>query len=322
MDLLCRVAGSIIERNQNFPTVTPIMVRMTQTIDSELGLIDPPMIEENALATAGKSVERAQCYGKLMTQLWYYQLMAWLHLPFLLESGSQSRYDYSRQSCLQASRHMITCYTAIRRLTADSFCCKSLDFQAFTAAVTLMINVLGPSGRRNPSPDDFEPVERVMRILEGLTKGNTPDKVATRGLSVLQTLKGVVTGKNPIEPVYSERQSNGEGQLSHIKVDIPYFGTIVLDRRTRANSAQQDLSAHGLPRTSGNCGLVTNGPSSPQANLMTELSSAQVQSGLSVPLVETRLDFEPAAEIWMLHPDLIMQPLFLADLGDNWDLGH
>ncbi|KAJ5620184.1 hypothetical protein N7510_004168 [Penicillium lagena] len=321
MDLLCRVAGSIIERNQNFPTVTPAMMRMTQTIDSELGPIDPPIIEENALATAGKSAERAQCYAKLMTQLWYYQLMAWLHLPFLLESGSQSRYDYSRQSCLQASRHMIACYTAIRRLTADSFCCKSLDFQAFTAAVTLMINVLGPNGQRNSSPDDFEAVERVINVLEGLAKGNTPDKVATRGLSVLQTLKGVAMGKNPIQQVSSERQSNGEGQPSHIKVDIPYFGTIVLDRRMRANSAQQDLSSHGLLPTPDNGGLGTNMPSPSQANLMAELSSAQVQSGLSVPLAETILDFEPAAEIWTLHPDLIMQPSFLADLGDNWDLG-
>ncbi|KAJ5833436.1 hypothetical protein N7474_001747 [Penicillium riverlandense] len=319
MDLLCRVAGSIIERNQNFPTVTPIMVRMTQTIDSKLGTIDPPMVEEYTLSTAGKSAERAQYYAKLMTQLWYYQLMAWLHLPFLLETGSQGRYDYSRQSCLQASRHMITSYTAIRRLTADSFCCKSLDFQAFTAAVTLMISVLGPNGRTNQSPDDLEAVGRVIQILEELTKGSTPDKVATRGLSVLQTLKRVATGKNPIQPVSPEGQSNGE-QPSHIKVDIPYFGTIVLDRRTRASSSQQDISDHGLPPAPGNGGPGTNGPSASKANLM-EHNSAQMESGLSVPLTETSLDFEPAAEIWTLHPDLIMQPSFVADLGDNWDLG-
>ncbi|CAL5867376.1 uncharacterized protein PFLUO_LOCUS1594 [Penicillium psychrofluorescens] len=321
MDRLCRVAGSIIERNQNFPTVTPIMMRMTQTIESELGTIDPPMIEGYALSTAGKSAERAQCYAKLMTQLWYYQLMAWLHLPFFLETGNQGRYDYSRQSCLQASRHMITCYTAIRRLTTDSFCCKSLDFQAFTAAVTLMINVLGPNGRRDPSLDDFEAVGRVIQILEGLTKGNTPDKVATRALSVLQTLKLVATGKNPVQPVSAEGQSNGEGQPSHIKVDIPYFGTIVLDRGTRSHSAQQDISDRGLPSAPVNGGFGTNGPSSSKANLMTEHNSAQMESGFSIPLAGTSLDFEPAADIWTLNPDLIMQPSFLADLGDNWDLG-
>lgn len=65
MDLLCRVAGSIIERNQNFPTITPIMVRMTQAFDSELEPVNPPMIEENALPTAGKSAERANAMAYL-----------------------------------------------------------------------------------------------------------------------------------------------------------------------------------------------------------------------------------------------------------------
>ncbi|RJE20082.1 hypothetical protein PHISCL_07577 [Aspergillus sclerotialis] len=119
------------------------MVRTTQTIDAELISIGPLVVEDPTTLPPGISVERARAYTKIMTQLWYYQLLAWLHLPLLLESGTEGAYDYSRNSCLEASRNMITCYTSIPRLTANTFCCKSLDFQAFTAAVTLLINTLG-----------------------------------------------------------------------------------------------------------------------------------------------------------------------------------
>lgn len=327
MEFLCRMAGSIIERNQKFPTVNPSMVRMTQTIDSELVSIDPPVVENGDAATpsSGKCSERAQTYGKLMAQLWHFQLLAWLHLPLFLESGKQKRYDYSRQSCLEASRNMIKCYTAIRRLTTNSFCCKSLDFQAFTAAATLLINMIGPSGRSNPTPDEWEAVQSVIGSLERLAEG-LPDKVATRGLDVLQTLKRVALGNSPGHSPPGGF-STADGQSGRTKVDIPYFGTIFLDcgirDQTEAQQHQQQsksLSAPLPPSISFHTGPVPNELQEPQMNTAMEHSTVQTQVANPAPWSAHRLELGPA-DIWTFDSDFATLPSFLTDLGDNWDLG-
>jgi hypothetical protein len=321
MDLLCRIAGSIIERNQKFTTVTPLMARMTQTIDSELMSVDlPEVAEETGIPTSGKSIQRAWGYNKLMARLWYYQLLAWLHLPLLLESGTHRRYDYSRQSCLEASRHMITCYISMRQLTAESFCCKSLDFQAFTAAVTLMINIIGPGGRPQSSPNDWRAVESVMETLEKLAEGQPPDKVATRGLSVLRTLKNVAKGERPSQPANSAGLSTEDDQSSRIKVDIPYFGTIFLDCGIHGDSSDKqclDSVPTQPPRQSFDVGL---GESSLQAGMLPDASNTQglVTDGAPWPGVRVEMEL---TDFWTFDPELTMLPPFLSEFGDSWDLG-
>lgn len=325
MDLLCRIAGSIIERNQTFTTVTPLMVRMTQTIDSELMSIGPPLIADDyTIPSSGKSVERAEGYRKLMTQLWYYQLLASLHLPLLLESGTQRRHDYSRQSCLEASRHMIECYTSIRRLTADSFCCKSLDFQAFTAAVTLMINILEPGDRPQSNSDDWLAVESVMSILEKLAEGQPPDKVASRGFSVLRTLKDVASGNMPTQFAASQGPATEDGQPGRIKVDIPYFGTICLDCSIRSDPSDkhQPIPAPQQPPLPPNDAEHAASSALPsQMEMIPKLSTTRGHFAELEPWPETRLGIGPA-DIWTYDPELTALPQFLPDFGDNWDLGY
>ncbi|KAJ5097477.1 hypothetical protein N7456_008198 [Penicillium angulare] len=317
MDLLCRIAGSIIERNQKFSSTTSSMVRVTQTIDAELMSVDvEPVVEDSIASLPEKSIERAHAYMKLMTQLWHYQLIAWLHLPLLLDSGRH--YDYSWQSCLDASRSIIRCYTSIRRLTADSFCCKSLDFQAFTAAVTLLINMLGPTGQPPLNSEDWLSIETVISILEILAEGQPPDKVATRGLSVLRLLKGVATGDN----VTRSGSSNGvppiDSQPGRIKVDIPYFGTISLDRIIRRDLPERwQYDAHRSKSFTVN--PITNNTTTPDVANIMEGSAVQDQATSVEPWLEGQLELGPT-DAWSFDPELTSLPSFLPNLADDWDL--
>ncbi|KAE8143637.1 hypothetical protein BDV38DRAFT_276721 [Aspergillus pseudotamarii] len=320
MDLLCRIAGSIIERNQRFNAITPSMVRITQTIDAELISIGPPsVVEDPTILPPGKSMERAQAYTKLMTQLWHYQLIAWLHLPLLLGSGTERQYDYSRQSCLEASRKMIACYTSLRRLTENSFCCKSLDFQAFTAAVTLLINILGPTGRSHLDSNDWPAIGIVMASLETLGEGQSPDKVATRGLSVLRTLKRVATRNNTAQSDTSDGLPPMDGQSGRIKLDIPYFGTISLDCSTRGDFPDQRQLNNGAPKPI-HADLAASNPLSSNMGNTTEAGTVHDQAMDAGPWPEARLELGPA-DIWSFDPDLTAVFPFLPDLENSWDLG-
>ncbi|PYI10458.1 hypothetical protein BO78DRAFT_426715 [Aspergillus sclerotiicarbonarius CBS 121057] len=306
MDRLFRIAGSIIERNQGFSSVTPAMIRATQTIDSELGCINAPIISFHDIPTTGKTRERAQCYATLMWQMWHYQLTAWLHLPLMLASGASKRYDYSFQCCLEASRHIITCYTAIRRLTEESFCCKSLDFQAFTAAVTLLISMLGIDDQQQHNSNDMLAVESVMRILEQLAKAQ-PDEVATRGLRVLRTLKD-----GTFRMAHIPSQQPVEGRTDRIKLAIPYFGAIILEREVQPQHPQS--SAPAFSAVSG-----VQPSSSSRAGPLPE--SSRIEEGTFLPPGHDPSLEEQIAEIWTIDPIFAAESPFLPGFSENWDWG-
>ncbi|PLB51670.1 hypothetical protein P170DRAFT_487885 [Aspergillus steynii IBT 23096] len=311
MNRLFVAAGSIIERNQTFPTYSPDMMRKTQTIDAELGDIDPTTINTDGIDPSAKTPELAQCYAKLMTQMWHFQLTAWLHLPLMLDSSTHKRYEYSRQSCLEASRHMITCYIAIRSLTGQSFCCKSLDFQAFTAAVTLLINLLGSENRQKPTPEDWEPANKVMDILEQLAQAQ-PDEVASRALSVLQTLKNLSSGRTDTSSNGAER--NPEEESNRLKLVIPYFGTVFLDRRINSSDAPDSSR---LLQIAPNVVEGTQTASS-QEVIPPDPGSVRLDDINFFPGVEAGPEL--ISELWSTDPSLTQSP-FLADFSGGWDWG-
>lgn len=236
MGKLAIIAGHIIDRNQSSPHVTDAMVSSTQTIDAELRALSTKMAPDwwdlPSHIPFGKSRESVTCYARLMAQLWHYQLEATVHLPLMLYTATEDSYGYSRHSCLKASRKMIKCYLALRQITNGSFCCKSLDFQAFTAAVTLLLNLLGPSQNGNDQRDgfkgrelrneDWKAVDSVTETLEYLTSAQS-DQVATQALRVLRVLRGT--------------DLNEEGGKGSMRLVIPYFGTVSVQKREATTSA-------------------------------------------------------------------------------------
>ena len=306
MVALGRIAGSIIDRNQRFGEITPAMVRATQTIDASLGEIDLQSLDpqDTAHASQDRTIERAESYSKLMAHLWFHQLTAWLHLPFLLKSDIRDRYDYSRRCCLQASREMISCYTKIRDLTAGSFCCKSLDFQAFTAAVTLVLDMLGQSKNVYPSQSDLAAIEVVMTVLRHQKSSEFQDKVATRGAAALETLMGIVTHNFPEQFTSRKSVDPRQEQEHQIKIDIPYFGSFLLHRNAH-NTVEEPQSQ------------TANDLSPPQNILPTPVENENTIEEHDATL----LNLGPDAALWTFDVDLSTLPPFLSDFGDNWDLG-
>ncbi|KAH8431037.1 fungal specific transcription factor domain-containing protein [Aspergillus melleus] len=284
------------------------MIRKTQLIDADLAEMNPGEITTVAVAigAVAKTPVVAQHYAKLMAQLWHFQLVAWLHLPLMLDSTSQQRYEYNRQSCLDASRHMITIYIAIRNLTGESFCCKSLDFQAFTAAVTLLINVLKPESRSQPSThcsstEDWEATDKVMKILQRLATSQ-PDDVASRSLGVLRTLRDLLSG---------EKGSNEttEDESTRIKLSIPYFGTIFLDRNIKQKAPEP--APHSALGT--HSAYPQPGISPAPGSLRIEDANFLYPGGISSE--------EQTSGLWSLDPNLVTQSYFSADFGGDLDWG-
>lgn len=226
------IAGDIIDRDQ--ATKQPSFIA-TQEIDEKLEQLARSMPEswwETPSApwpTDTRALARQD--SRMMAQFWHYQMESLLHLPFMLRSATDHRFEYNKSICLKASREMIRRYICLRQQTTTaSFVCKIIDFQAFTSVVILILNLLGPQPVF-PSPripytsqsntQDWQVVDRVLSLLSDPSAA-IDEAVATQGIKVIKTLSAIGRNSGP--------HASTSGVM---KLAIPYFGTISIARGSK-----------------------------------------------------------------------------------------
>jgi hypothetical protein len=240
---ICNISGRVIERNQlenstHLYTNTQEIDEMLENLARDMppGWWDiPPFIPTDHFETS------AVAFDRVMSQMWYFQLVALLHLPVMLRAASERRYEYNKFSCLKASREMVYRYLALRAFGRQSFCCKVVDFGALTATVTLFLGLLEPHAAgaahesRQEQESDRNLVRKVLESMEELAEGGR-DVVATQSVNILKALMAV--------------DSPTAGNTGNLKVTIPYFGTIsiVRERPTTSQSGSLGTSYSQQPQ--------------------------------------------------------------------------
>lgn len=225
---LSELSGRIIERNQ---TDQSHAYATSQEIDEKLEALSKEMPSSwwdipGSISASQTELASVQ-FDRLMTQIWYFQLEALLHLPFMLRAATERRYDYSKFSCLKASRQMMYRYLSLRSADNKSFCCKVVDFAALTATVTLFLGLLEPiqgsqtQDMRQQQEDDRTLIHTVLGSMEQLSQDGK-DVVASQSVNVIKSLLAV------------DSPENSSGNL---RLTIPYFGTISIVRPTPSPSA-------------------------------------------------------------------------------------
>lgn len=129
-------------------------------------------------------------------------------------------------------------YLFLRR-THDYFSSKLLDFQAFTATVTMMLHLL----KHDPSQQsviprivrhDWKKIDQIIEIMDRLG-GIAGETVATEGARILKILRG--TG-------LEDDQNRGDIELS-----LPYFGSVIVSTSPRHVKRQPPVD--GTPSSGG-----------------------------------------------------------------------
>ena len=208
---LSSVIGHIIDRNQDVSSRNTF----TETIKIEGELMDlagsmPPDwwdIDPKA------GIDSSQLYDPFLPQFWHHQSRALLHLPFMLKASKERRYEFNRKAALEAARGMIVIYRIIRPAAGfGSLICKIIDFQAFTAAMILVLNILGLSQPEltvdaNETASDRALIVSTTELLQHASQ-ETAGGVATQAARALEIFS-------------TDRSFQGV-----TKVAIPYFGTV------------------------------------------------------------------------------------------------
>ncbi|KAF8854136.1 hypothetical protein BDZ45DRAFT_597491 [Acephala macrosclerotiorum] len=219
---LCDLSGRIIERNQSGSShAYPPTQEIDEALEKLAKAMPPGYWEIPEVVPNDRSEKAAQIFDRAMTQIWFYQIEALTHLPFMLRASTERRFDYSKFACLRASREMMARYLALRNAENKSFCCKVVDFGALTACVTLFLGLLDPlidtesHREKNQRESDRALVQTVLESMEQLSNRGK-DVVATQSVNVIKSLLAV-----------DDPSGNNNGNL---KLTIPYFGTISIVR--------------------------------------------------------------------------------------------
>jgi hypothetical protein len=117
-----------------------------------------------------------------------------------------------------------------------------VEFQAFTAAITVLLGLLGftPSTTDpivlKERGEDLQLVERVVQILEELKQRGAGVLIVNQGISVIRTLQGVL-----------RNEGNSSGNL---RLEIQHFGIISITRSGNVQSLEGERILGANPRSS------------------------------------------------------------------------
>lgn len=279
------IVAKIADRNQN-PTNMPFSatLRIDQELE-ELAQTQPAgWWRLSSAQDAGLSVE--EHFDRRSVQFFHHQVRALLHMPFMLKSSADKRYQYSHTAALESSREMIKYYEALRAETyVGPFICKLIDFQAFTAAVMILLNLLGYSqqvqGSLGPHHDqeqnqqDSALVDKTIDILKEASK-EPGGHVSAQSAKALEVLASARHGCNGTE------QEKPEGS---VQISIPYFGTITLGAGkhfvTPKSGTYPKLGEPPKQCTRGLTGVAVGLPTPPSAHSNSTLPSPAWEAGSS-----------------------------------------
>jgi hypothetical protein len=310
---LCIIAGSINARNLKESSTKTYTV--TQQLDEKMDRLSNEMSQSwweiPVLAVVERSLAVSGQFDRLLAQLWFFQLKALLHLPFMLCAGTDRRYEYSKFSCLNASRELVLRYLALRRFGNTQLMCRVVDFAAFIGAIILILDQVGP-----PSPEAESPKTQQLRESDRSLIQNVITSMETVSHSNRE-----VAARESVEVMKTLLASNTTSR--NLRLTIPYFGTIRLLR--------EQIPSQTSPNPEHLISSTLNAPQHPDVygqNIEVEdwQGSQSVQNYRNIPVVSfessqfASFDIDPSTENWDFADadQLIFNSLLNMDIGGDW----
>lgn len=245
----CVIASQILERNASKPSSHDLA--LTRTLDVELQRaarslpskwwlvpnLDPASTDSQALFWSTR---------RLLAQVLHYNFLNQLHLPYMLRSSSAERkYEYSLIACVNASREVLSRFIALRSFNGIAYSCRTIDFLALMAAMTLLLAHLDSHLTETENllahqyHSDRAMIERVQENMQEVNRLRS-DTLSAQSADLLGRLLTIEIETADSYPRCARRvsvQEAGTGTAlldqdddAVVSVHIPYFGIIKIAR--------------------------------------------------------------------------------------------
>jgi hypothetical protein len=244
----CALASRILERNVSDPCANDFA--LTQNLDLELQKAGRTMPSKWWLMPNLDNVtDNRQALvldmGRLFNQLYHYNLLNQLHLPYMLRSSPERKSKYSKMTCVNASREVLLRFIIFRGYNRNKFCCRTVDFFALIAAITLLLAHLDSHRFSQTSNllahqylSDRAMIEQAQVNMEQISRFNG-DTLSAQSADLLhkllaidsETAGGVSTESVSVQTPESEILQSSRNDNGVVRVQIPYFGIVKISRQ-------------------------------------------------------------------------------------------
>ncbi|OAQ65481.1 N-terminal binuclear Zn cluster-containing/DNA binding domain-containing protein [Pochonia chlamydosporia 170] len=262
---LALVYGDVINRDQN---PTSVSYAATVKIDQDVGELRKLFpVEWWDPGNVGDSL--GDFYYQEITKFLFFLLVKLVHLPYMLKSVHDKRYEYSRHAALDAAREQIRSYVRMRNFPgAEILMCELMDFQAFNAGMTLIIGTLYMP---NSDPTPLDILSEDGSLIESLI-------ASLRQTALLLECRVSEQGARVLELLTVTRRF-AEG--SKLEVLVPYFGKLTINMPILNHEASIAASSTGsAPSPSIGQPYGLSNPCTPPP---VEFSTNEFISGASMP---------------------------------------
>ncbi|KAI8954386.1 hypothetical protein F4801DRAFT_605321 [Xylaria longipes] len=184
------IASRILGRNEG--SVSTDEYAVTQAIDSELLKASQDMPQSfwrpaNFQSLTPGSPETLLETVRLGAQVYYYGLLVQLHLPYTMRLRDNGVHEYSKITCINASREIMTRFITHWTFNPFSSCSRPVDFFALLAGMSLLLAHLDAHHNR----------EAVNFLAHQHLSNRTLLSQALERMDVIsKTNKDVITDKN------------------------------------------------------------------------------------------------------------------------------
>jgi hypothetical protein len=221
---IATISGHLNQRNQDRQVAD---YSLTLALDQELQQSRSRVPSQwwDSIPDANTPIAAIYRLGMLKTQ--FYSVQKLIHLPYMLKSFVDKKYEFSRFSALSACREMIKAYQMIREQPNLSLVmCDVTDFQVFTSAVVIAIDLLSSSSQLEAPQEssDWDLIENISLSL-GFIAEHMECPVASQSSQLLNHLSSFRGG------AYEDPED--------YEVAIPMFGRVKIHRPQRRTSRSE-----------------------------------------------------------------------------------
>ena len=254
---LAVIASRILERNESAFAASEI--KITKSIDSELLRVSksmpatfwcPANFHSLTLGSPDTLLETV----RLAAQVYYFSLLIQLHLPYMMRIGN-TEHEYSKITCVNASREIMTRFIAHRTFNPMSFCSRPVDFFALLAAMTLLLAHLDAHYHReainslaHQRLSDRALLGQGLEIMDVINNGNK-DIINRKSAKLIRRLLDIEADAAEGSS-YVAMSVRGDDNMQEDKKDskelrlhIPYLGFIQIARQGSVSREPTPMNA-------------------------------------------------------------------------------
>ncbi|KAJ5611410.1 Fungal specific transcription factor [Penicillium lagena] len=238
--IMCSVAlicGKAIDRDQAHHAAASYAT--TVEIDQDMEEAYRLFPDEHWLPLA-PDMSLSDCWNQQASKVIFFTTLKLVHMPCMLKSVGESKFLYSWDRAMEAARGAATAYSEFRTWPgASATLCELMDFQAFSAAMVLIIgHLIFPARATSLAKDQDWALVRDVSLCLRRTVAIMDCAVAAQSVRILDLVDAARHGAYIADDDYV--------------VTIPYFGRIRINKKKVSVDNQNDSDNS---RTSPRIGL-------------------------------------------------------------------